>query len=493
MDLKSQLLHGGEGSGLESSVKKKIMNFLNISETDYSMVFTANRSSAFRLVAESYPFQSSQKLLTVYDYESEAVETMVNTSAKRGARVMSAEFTWPRLRIHSAKLGKMVMRKRKKKQNRGLFVFPLQSRVTGTSYSYQWMSMAQENGWHVLLDACALGPKDVGSFGLSLIQPDFLVCSFYKVFGENPTGFGCLFVKKSTVSVLESSKSTGIVSLVPPKKLFCLPEDSSGTDTELEQATGSRNQKRELRKSSSFSGPMFVQSATNGRYKKVESSHMKELEVKAEERGGPQDLENSVQLAQEEKAKQSENCSPEIECRCLDHMTSLGLILISNRTRFLINWLIIAMTKLQHPNADEKIPLIRIYGSRIKFSRGPALAFNVFDWKGEKVEPVLVQKLADRSNISLSYAFLHHIWFPDKYEEERGRVVDRIKTGEKERTGNKKTKSDYVNVVTVALGFLANFEDIYRLWAFVAQFLDADFVEKERWRYTALNQKTVEV
>jgi len=27
----------------------------------------------------------------------------------------------------------------------------------------------------------------------------------------------------------------------------------------------------------------------------------------------------------------------------------------------------------------------------------------------------------------------------------------------------------------------------------VAKFLDADFVEKERWRYTALNQKTVEV
>lgn len=61
------------------------------------------------------------------------------------------------------------------------------------------------------------------------------------------------------------------------------------------------------------------------------------------------------------------------------------------------------------------------------------------------------------------------------------------------RVGSKRTKSDYVNVVTVALGFLTNFEDIYRLWAFVAQFLDADFVEKERWRYTALNQKIVEV
>jgi hypothetical protein len=50
-----------------------------------------------------------------------------------------------------------------------------------------------------------------------------------------------------------------------------------------------------------------------------------------------------------------------------------------------------------------------------------------------------------------------------------------------------------VTVVTAALSFLANFEDVYKLWTFVARFLDADFVEKERWRYTALNQKTIEV
>ncbi|XP_057476117.1 uncharacterized protein LOC130764087 isoform X2 [Actinidia eriantha] len=464
VNLKSQLLHGGQGSELESTIKKKIMNFLNISENDYCMVFTANRSSAFELLAKSYPFQASRKLLTVYDYESEAVETMINSSEKRGARVMSAEFTWPRLRIHSGKLKKMIVRKRKKKKIRGLFMFPLQSRVTGASYSYQWMSMAQENGWHVLLDACALGPKDMNSFGLSLIRPDFLVCSFYKVFGENPTGFGCLFVKKSTVPVLEASTSMGIVNLVPAKKLFCLPEDSSG--------------------------PISVQSIQNGRSEHVDATQMHESEATTEHQG----TEHSSQLVQQgKKGKHSRNCSSEIECRGLDHVDSLGLILISNRSRFLINWLINALMKLQHPNADERIRLVRIYGPRIKFDRGPALAFNVYDWKGERVEPTLVQKLADRSNISLSYGSLHHIWFSDKYQEERERVIEKKKNREKERDGNRRTKANHVTVVTVALGFLANFEDIYRLWAFVAQFLDADFVEKERWRYTALNQKIVEV
>ncbi|RVW72950.1 hypothetical protein CK203_053131 [Vitis vinifera] len=453
-------------SALESAMKRKIMGFLNISENDYCMVFTANRTSAFKLLAESYPFQSSQKLLTVYDYESEAVEAMVETSEKRGARVMSAEFSWPRLRVNSGKLRKMVVRNKKKK-NRGLFVFPLQSRMTGARYHYLWMNIAQENGWHV--------------------------------FGENPTGFGCLFVKKSTVPILEASTSTGIVNLVPAKKLFWLPADSSGTDTEPEQTSKFEFQE-ELHTSSSFSGPLSIQKTLSGRfeYEQGETSELPKTEGTAKhdrpETSKVIEMEKPADFVQQNtKVRGKEGL--EIECRGLDHVDSLGLVLISRRARYLINWLVNALTKLHHPNTEEGSPLVRIYGPNIKFERGPALAFNVFDWKGEKVEPILLQKLADRSNISLSYGFLHHLWFSDKYEAEKQRVIERRETEAKGMAQNKrKGKDDLgITVVTAALGFLTNFEDIYRLWAFVAQFLDADFVEKERWRYTALNQKTIEV
>ncbi|GJS95012.1 molybdenum cofactor sulfurase [Tanacetum coccineum] len=417
VNLKSHLLHGGEGSEFESSIRLRIMEFMNVSSNEYCMVFTCNKSSAFKIVSEGYPFATSPKLLTVYDYKSEAVDTMVSASEKRGAKVMSAEFKWPRMRIHSAKLRKIVERKRKKKKTRGLFVFPLQSKTTGASYSYQWMSMAQENGWHVLLDACALGPKDMDSFGLSLIRPDFLICSFYKVFGENPTGFGCLFVKKSVVSIMEESTCVGIASLVPANSSsFQIDEEKTPEPSKQIVISGEKN----------------------------------------------------------------------VEYRGLDHVDSLGLMLISTRTRCLINWLINALTKLEHPNTETKTPLVQIYGPRVRFDRGPALAFNVYDWKGEKVEPALVQKLSDRNNISLSHGFLHQIWFGDKYAEEKERAM----------TGGsaKKTKGvQEIAVVTAAINFLANFEDVYRLWAFVARFLDADYVEKERWRYTALNQKTIEV
>ncbi|GMY07058.1 molybdenum cofactor sulfurase [Fagus crenata] len=485
-NLKTLLLHGGQESEFESAMKKRIMGFLNISENDYSMVFTANRTSAFKLLSEAYPFQSSRKLLTVYDYQSEAVEAMISSSEKRGAKTMSAEFSWPRLRIQSAKLRKMVVSKRKKKK-RGLFVFPLHSRITGARYPYLWMSIAQENGWHILIDACALGPKDMDSFGLSLFQPDFLICSFYKVFGDNPSGFGCLFVKNSTIPILEASTGPGIVNLVTAKKLSWLADESSGTDTELEQTSRAGLQEDKLSTSSSFSGR--IQITDSGRFELEESTEPKESE--ASKIG---ETEKTVDLTQYGNSKSSRNESFEIECRGLDLVDSLGLILITSRARYLINWLVSSLMKLVHPDT-EGIHLVKIYGPKIKFDRGPALAFNIFDWKGEKVEPVLVQKLADRSNISLSYGFLQNIWFSDKYTEEKERIVE-IKGSASVKTvkNRKKDKADQgITVVTAALGFLTNFQDTYKLWAFVARFLDADFVEKERWRYTALNQKTIEV
>lgn len=494
VNLKTQLLHGDHSSELESAIKKRIMDFLNVSEDDYCMVFTTNRSSAFKLVAESYPFRSSRKLLTVYDYESEAVEGMINTSEKRGAEVMSAEFKWPRLRIHSEKLRKMLVRKKKQKTHRGLFVFPLQSRITGTSYSFQWMRIAQENGWHVLLDACALGPKDMNSFGLSLLHPDFLVCSFYKVFGENPTGFGCLFVKKSIIPILEDSTSTGMVNIVQSDMLFRSSQSSPGTDTELEQAFRMGADEVGVANPISLLQNTTVQSKLPAdlKVKKLSDYEIQSSKFSPIANGKTEEVGKSVLLTvQEKKPELCVNGSLEIKCRGLDHVDSLGLVQISNRMRCLINWLINALIKLQHPHTENKISLVRIYGPKVKFDRGPALAFNVYDWKGEKVEPVLVQKLADRSNISLSNGFIHQIWFSDNYEEEKERLLE-SRCEEKEKNRNKKTCTG-ITVVTAALGFLANFEDTYRLWSFIARFLDADFVEKERWRYTALNQKTVEV
>ncbi|KAJ9147839.1 hypothetical protein P3X46_029956 [Hevea brasiliensis] len=490
VSLNSQLQYTDPESDVENKIHKRIMAFMNISEDDYNMVFTANQSSAFKLLADSYPFESHRNLLTLYDYENEAVKVMIESSKKKGAQVRTAEFSWPTLRIQSGKLQKKIVSKKKRK--RGLFVFPLQSRLTGARYSYFWMSMAQENGWHVLLDATALGPKYMETLGLSLFKPDFLICSFFKVFGENPSGFGCLFVKKSSTSVLNdttTASSIGIVRLVPAIKPSQHSEESSIADI----ATGSKANLElslaDILRGSSSKNPILSQHVSS------KTSELHEIEEITAKHKAPE-IEELLAASESSRFKvidSSINGNPELEYRGLDHADSLGLILISARARFLVNWLVNALMSLQHPHSENGQPPISIYGPKIKFDRGPAVAFNVFDWKGEKIDPALVQKLADRNNISLSYGFLHNIWLPDKHEEESW-TLDKRKSGGGSILNEKRDKPHSgISVVTAALGFLTNFEDVYRLWAFVSRFLDADFVEKERWRYKALDQKIVEV
>ncbi|KAG4930329.1 hypothetical protein AAZX31_17G128100 [Glycine max] len=462
VNLQSQVLYGGHESELESRIRKRIMSFMNVSEAEYTLVFIANEVSAFKIVADSFQFQNNRQLLTVYDHSSEALDVMIESCKKQGVHVLSAEFSWPNLRLEWRKLKKMVTKnKREKRSKGGLFVFPIHSRVTGAPYSYVWMSMAQENGWRVMLDVCGLKPKEMGTLGMSLFKPDFMVCSFYKVFGENPSGFGCLFVKKSSVSSLKDpgyATSIGIISLVPAYR--------HETDEQVVIETDEADHQQQDGASS--------------------ATEIEELNI------------IPFDSSRDTNRLGTKNEGFEIHCRGLDHADSVGLLLISSRTKYLVNWLVNALMSLKHPHHENSISLIRIYGPKISSIRGPAVAFNVFDWKGEKCDPALVQKLADRNNISLGSSYLRNIRFSDKNEEERHWASETTRgCSEVEGLGlsKKKTRSHEpgIFVVTAALGLLTNFEDIYRLWAFLSRFLDADFVEKERWRYMALNQKTIEV
>ncbi|XP_025796866.1 uncharacterized protein LOC112876902 [Panicum hallii] len=210
----------GTAEKAERDIKTRIMDYLNIPESEYCLVLTVSRGSAFRLLAECYPFGTNKRLLTMFDHESQSVNWMAQAARDKGAKAYSAWFKWPTLKICTTELRKLISTKKRRRKDSatGLFVFPVQSRVTGAKYSYQWMALAQQNHWHVLLDAGALGPKDMDSLGLSLFRPDFIIASFYRVFGADPTGFGCLLIKKSVMACLQSqSRDTGagIVRIVP--------------------------------------------------------------------------------------------------------------------------------------------------------------------------------------------------------------------------------------------------------------------------------------
>ncbi|CAH8344879.1 unnamed protein product [Eruca vesicaria subsp. sativa] len=234
-NLSNHALYGGAESGtVEHDIKTRIMDYLNIPENEYGLVFTVSRGSAFKLLAESYPFQTNKRLLTMFDHESQSVNWMAQTAKEKGAKAYNAWFKWPSLKLCSTDLKKRLSYKKRKKKDSavGLFVFPAQSRVTGAKYSYQWMALAQQNHWHVLLDAGSLGPKDMDSLGLSLFRPEFIITSFYRVFGHDPTGFGCLLIKKSVMGSLQSQSGktgSGIVKITPQYPLY-LSDSVDGLD-----------------------------------------------------------------------------------------------------------------------------------------------------------------------------------------------------------------------------------------------------------------------
>jgi len=780
VNLSNHALYGGPEKGTsEHDIRDRIMEYLSIQESEYTMVLTVSRGSAFRLLAESYPFQQNQRLLTMYDYESESVNWMAQSAREKGAKIDNAWFRWPTLRLCSAELRKQLLRKKKRKKDSavGLFVFPVQSRVTGAKYSYQWMSLAQQNNWHVLLDAGALGPKDMDSLGLSLFRPDFIITSFYKVFGSDPTGFGCLFIKKSIMGKLqhkEGASGPGVVRIVPvfPQYLSDSVDGLDGTIVEDEESIERETEEEKEIKNEfvpvpdvgggsqlpAFSGafslsyvrevfesemdqdnssdrdgastifgevesvsvgeimrsPIFSEDETdhsfcidlgqsplasenlthlkNGqlgsphlphwfsqkrqamRTKTSESHVYDEPQVSGSKQGhhtisfdaavlsvsqelvqpkamasreicfpstrngpwtetdhsleqtsqnfeslklgeNPSIREKSLVLGQTKidgsgarhcsnkdsninanssqktclaeqgspkkmtglnKPKAAENGSlmvygtkenairretegefrllgrregdrisgllgvgenerissmarrvsfsnegdgekeayflqsgeqseselfkyddftnngeitekqqwsrkdPQIFCKHLDHVDMMGLNKTTSRLRYLINWLVTSLLQLRFPGPDSGIPLVHIYGPKIRYDRGAAVAFNLFNSKGTLINPELVQKLAEKNNISLGMGFLSHLRFAENHTNLKEALYSNnvslcnpIVNG---RCDSKKV-SARVEVVTASLGFLSNFEDVYRMWAFVAKFLNADFSE----------------
>ena len=86
--------------------------------------------------------------------------------------------------------------------NRGghrLFAYPAQSNFSGVQHPLDWIPLAQERGWDVLLDAAAFTPTN--RLDLGRWRPDFVSQSFYKMFGY-PTGVGCLIARKAALAKL---------------------------------------------------------------------------------------------------------------------------------------------------------------------------------------------------------------------------------------------------------------------------------------------------
>ncbi len=183
------------------AARERVLRFFNAS--DYYCIFTNNASGALQIVGESYPFNPNAHLLLTADNHN-SVNGIREYCRKKGGTYTYTAMNYEDLRINEKELNKHLDAHADKVEK--LFAYPAQSNVSGVQHSLLWIQKAQEKGWDVLLDAAAFVPTS--RLDLSVVRPDFVSLSFYKMFGY-PTGIGCLLVRKSKLNKLKKPAYAG--------------------------------------------------------------------------------------------------------------------------------------------------------------------------------------------------------------------------------------------------------------------------------------------
>ena len=173
-------------TGFVERARRHVLEYFGASPDEYVVVFTANASHALKLVGESYPFGPGNRFLLTFDNHN-SVNGIREYARSAGAGVTYLPVVPPDLRVDPAVVSAAL--DPDGRPSPGLFAFPAQSNFSGVQHDLAFIEEAQSRGWDVLLDAAAFVPTN--RLDLSRLHPDFVVLSFYKMFGY-PTGVGAL-------------------------------------------------------------------------------------------------------------------------------------------------------------------------------------------------------------------------------------------------------------------------------------------------------------
>jgi molybdenum cofactor sulfurtransferase len=179
--------------------RRAVLNFFAASPDEWEVVFTSNASQALKLVGESYPFGQGDQFLLTFDNHN-SVNGIREFARAAGATATYVPVVLPEMRVEEADLAAgLELALGRAPEGHNLFAYPAQSNFSGVQHPLEWIARAQSSGWDVLLDAAAFTATN--RLDLSRWTPDFVVQSFYKLFGY-PTGVGCLLARKSALAKL---------------------------------------------------------------------------------------------------------------------------------------------------------------------------------------------------------------------------------------------------------------------------------------------------
>lgn len=190
---------------LVEEARDEILKFLGTKASEYTVIFTASATASLRLLAESFPWTNG----SLYMY------TRDNHNSVLGIRRWATHFGAKFRSIDESDLEGNGQRKRMSSSNTNhLFAFPAEENFAGKKLPLDLVRKFKETdfgnkfaegNWYVLIDAAAYLPTN--KLDLSKIKADFVVMSFYKIFGF--PNLGALVVKNDLIPNLRKMGFAG--------------------------------------------------------------------------------------------------------------------------------------------------------------------------------------------------------------------------------------------------------------------------------------------
>ncbi|XP_073149560.1 molybdenum cofactor sulfurase isoform X2 [Henckelia pumila] len=220
-------------SDIVSEARRQVLDFFNASPGEYKCVFTSGATAALKLVGETFPWsnqstfmytmENHNSVLGIREYALRegaaaiAVDIELNSIQNQRLSSKSAVNIAPH---HVQTRREAYCGKKEFTSNTyNLFAFPSECNFSGQRFKLDLVNVIKEDSyeisgtftpqrghWMVLIDAAkgsATTPPD-----LSKYKADFVVCSFYKLFGY-PTGIGALIIRNEHANLLKKTYFSG--------------------------------------------------------------------------------------------------------------------------------------------------------------------------------------------------------------------------------------------------------------------------------------------
>ena len=190
---------------LVEEARKLVLDFVNADPNEYSVIFTASATSSLKLLGESFPWSNESLYLYTRD----------NHNSVLGIRRWAKHFYGKFKTVDPEDLegsGKTIDRSSQGPFN--LFAFPAEENFAGKKFDLRLIQKFRttdfgakfnKGKWFVLLDAAAYLPTN--RLDLKRTPADFVVMSFYKIFGY--PNLGALVVRNDALKYLQKRDFSG--------------------------------------------------------------------------------------------------------------------------------------------------------------------------------------------------------------------------------------------------------------------------------------------